>query len=189
VADTGDNGHSRSSVTVYRVPEPTVTGTAGNPTNTQLSGVERLKLTYPNGEKINSEALAVDPQTHNLVVFEKTDGDVSRVFATSDAAWGTTKELTKVATLDMSDTNSQLITSADFSPDGSELAVRTYGDVLLWNRAADSTAWAPLGQGPVMGPTVHGESQGEAIAFHPDGDGYVTVSEGSTQTLHNFDAP
>jgi hypothetical protein len=36
---------------------------------------------------------------------------------------------------------------------------------------------------------VHGESQGEAIAFHPDGDGYVTVSEGSNQTLHNFDAP
>jgi PE family len=81
VADTGDNNHSRGNVTVYRVPEPTVTGTASNPTNTELSGVERLTLTYPNGEKINSEALAVDPQTHNLVVFEKTDGDVSRTAA------------------------------------------------------------------------------------------------------------
>ncbi|EUA85654.1 PE-PGRS family domain protein [Mycobacterium ulcerans str. Harvey] len=26
------------------------------------------------------------------------------------------------------------------------------------------------------------ESQGEAIAFHPDGNSYVTVSEGQTRT-------
>ncbi|EUA14955.1 PE-PGRS family domain protein [Mycobacterium kansasii 732] len=63
VGDIGDNGLSRSDVVIYRVPEPTVTGTATNPTNTTLTGVDQLRLVYPNGEKINSESLAVDPRS------------------------------------------------------------------------------------------------------------------------------
>ncbi|CAM4314090.1 PE family protein [Mycobacterium basiliense] len=188
VGDIGDNGLSRSNVVIYRVPEPTVTGTAANPTNTTLTGVNQLRLVYPNGEKINSEALAVDPRTGDLMVIEKTSRDVSRVFSAPASAWGTSGDTTlqQVAALDLSRADSQLVTSADFSSDGSQLAVRTYRDVLLWNRGAATTAWAPLGQRPVDGPVVT-EQQGEAIAFHPDGRGYVTVSEGSNQTLHNFD--
>lgn len=191
VGDIGDNGLSRSNVVIYRVPEPTVTGTATNPANTTLTGIDQLRLAYPNGEKINSESLAVDPRSGNLMVIEKTSGDVSRVYSAPATAWGSTGDTTlqQVATLDTSHTNSKLVTSADFSPDGSELAVRTYRDVLLWNRDPNSSAWSPFSQQPVMGPAVPNESQGEAIAFHPDGDGYVTVSEGTIQTLHNFDAP
>ncbi|ETW22544.1 PE family protein [Mycobacterium gastri] len=191
VGDIGDNGLSRSDVVIYRVPEPTVTGTATNPTNTTLTGVDQLRLVYPNGEKINSESLAVDPRSGNLMVIEKTSANISRVYSAPATAWGSTGDTTlqQVATLDLSQTNSKLVTSADFSPDGSELAVRTYRDVLLWNRDPNSTAWSPFSQQPAMGPAVPNESQGEAIAFHPDGAGYVTVSEGTNQTLHNFDAP
>ncbi|KZS77780.1 PE-PGRS family protein [Mycobacterium kansasii] len=191
VGDIGDNGLSRSDVVIYRVAEPTVTGTATNPTNTTLTGVDQLRLVYPNGEKINSESLAVDPRSGNLMVIEKTSANSSRVYAAPATAWGSSGDTTlqQVATLDMAHTNSKLVTSADFSPDGSELAVRTYRDVLLWNRDPNSSAWSPFSRQPVMGPAVSNESQGEAIAFHPDGAGYVTVSEGTNQTLHNFDAP
>ena len=72
-----------------------------------------------------------------------------------------------------------------YQPDGSQLAVRTYRDVLLWDRAPSTSAWSPFSQQPVDGPVVS-ETQGEAIAFHPDGHGYVTVSEGTNQTLHEF---
>ncbi len=191
VGDIGDNGLSRSSVTVYRVPEPVVTGTASNPTNGSLSGVQQLRLQYPGGEKINSEALAVDPKTHNLMVVEKTSGDVSRVFSAPDSGWtgaGSSNAATQwnqVASLDLSRSSSQLVTGADFSPDGSQLALRTYRDVLLWDRAPSSSAWSPFSQQPVAGPAVS-ETQGEAIAFHPDGQGYVTVSEGVSQTLHEY---
>ena len=189
--DIGDNGLSRSDVVIYRVPEPTVTGTATNPTNTTLTGVDQLRLVYPNGEKVNSESLAVDPRSGNLMVIEKSSANVSRAYSAPATAWGSSGDTTlqQVATLDLSHTNSRLVTSADFSPDGSELAVRTYRDVLLWNRDPNSSAWSPFSRQPVMGPAVPNESQGEAIAFHPDGDGYVTVSEGTNQTLHNFDAP
>ncbi|GAB7143321.1 PE family protein [Mycobacterium riyadhense] len=187
VGDIGDNGHSRSDVVIYRVPEPIVTGTASSPTNTTLTGVERLRVTYPNGERINSESLAVDPRTGNVMLVEKTDADVSRVYVAPVSAWGGSADTTlqQVATLDLSDAHSQLTTSADYSADGSQLVVRTYDDVLLWNRAEGSSAWSPFSQQPVDGPLVD-EQQGEAIAFHPDGTGYVTVSEGSNQTLHNY---
>ncbi|QNI05077.1 PE family protein [Mycobacterium kubicae] len=186
VGDIGDNGHSRSDVVIYRVPEPTVTGTATNPTSTTLTGVDQLNVRYPNGEKINSEALAVDPRSGNLLLFEKTDGDVSRVYSAPASAWGggdTT--LQQVGAVDLGQANSQLITSADYAPDGSQLAVRTYDDVLLWNRDPNTSAWSPFGQPPVDGPLID-EQQGEAIAFHPDGSGYVTVSEGANQTLHEY---
>ena len=63
--------------------------------------------------------------------------------------------------------------------------MRTYDDVLLWNRTAGSTSWSPFSQQAVAGP-VAVEQQGEAIAFHPDGRGYVTVSEGTGQRLHEY---
>ncbi|WP_264035248.1 hypothetical protein [Mycobacterium lacus] len=68
------------------------------------------------------------------------------------------------------------------------MAVRTYDRVLPWNRDPSEPLWAALQQPAVTAPTPN-ESQGEAIGFHPDGNGYVTVSEGTNQTLHNYDAP
>lgn len=161
VGDIGDNGHSRSDVVIYRVPEPTVTGTATNPTSTTLTGVDQLNVRYPNGEKINSEALAVDPRSGNLLLIEKTDGDVSRVYSAPASAWGgADTTLQQVGTVDLSQANSQLVTSADYAPDGSQLAVRTYDDVLLWNRDPNASAWSPFGQPPVDGPLID-EQQGK----------------------------
>lgn len=185
--DIGDNGHSRSDVVIYRVLEPTVTGTASNPTNTTLNGVEQLRVRYPNGERINSEALVVDPHSGNLMVIEKISSDVSRVYSAPASAWGSgDATLAQVATLDLSNTDSQLVTGADLSSEGKQLVVRTYADVLLWNRDPNSSAWSVFNQPGIDGPLVN-EQQGEAIAFHPDGLGYVTVSEGTNQTLHNYD--
>ncbi|OBK19665.1 hypothetical protein A5636_17480 [Mycobacterium asiaticum] len=148
-------------------------------------------MAYPGGEKLNSEALAVDPINHNMLLIEKTDGDISRVYSTPDSGWtsagssSASRTLTQVATLDLSDAQEQLVTSADFSPDGTQLAIRTYDDVLLWNRAPGSSSWSPFSQQGVEG-LMASEQQGEAIAFHPDGQGYVTLSEGTSQTLHEF---
>ncbi|ODR03125.1 hypothetical protein BHQ20_01675 [Mycobacterium intermedium] len=186
VGDIGDNGGSRSNVTIYRVPEPIVTGTAANPTNSTLTGVQQLKMTYPNGLKLNSEALLVDPITGNMMVIEKTGSTVSRVYSVPESAWNSGSAIfQQVGTLDLSTASATLVTSADFSADGSQVAVRTYGDVFLWNRTPDSDPWSVFSQQPVVAPAVS-ETLGEAIAFHPDGRGYVTVSEGTNQTLHEF---
>jgi hypothetical protein len=81
------------------------------------------------------------------------------------------------------------VTAADVSRDGTEVAVRTYDHVLLYDRdPSEDIAQVLEDQKPVMGP-VPDEQQGEAIGFFPDGRGYVTTSEGTDQFLHEYNAP
>ncbi|WP_273590654.1 PE family protein [Mycobacterium marinum] len=188
LGDIGDNGLSRSAIAVYRVPEPIVTGTAANPVTTTLTGVDTLNLKYPDGPH-NAEALMVDPRTGRMLIIDKTSSGNPAIYsAPTGLASGSTTTLQDVGTLALPSGSGYLVTGADVSPDGTQLAVRTYGHVYLWNRDPSQDIWMALAQPAVAGPTPD-ESQGEAIAFHPDGNGYVTVSEGTNQNLHNFDAP
>ncbi|WP_373198603.1 PE family protein, partial [Mycobacterium marinum] len=188
LGDIGDNGLSRSAIAVYRVPEPIVTGTAANPVTTTLTGVDTLNLKYPDGPH-NAEALMVDPRTGRMLIIDKTSSGNPAIYsAPTGLASGSTTTLQDVGTLALPSGSGYLVTGADVSPDGTQLAVRTYGHVYLWNRDPSQDIWMALAQPAVAGPTPD-ELQGEAIAFHPDGNGYVTVSEGTNQNLHNFDAP
>ena len=51
-----------------------------------------------------------------------------------------------------------------------------------------SSLWSPFATTACSGP-VPNEQQGEAIAFHANGRGYITLSEGTNPTLHNYTAP
>ena len=79
------------------------------------------------------------------------------------------------------------MTGADVSADGTQLAVRAYAAVLLWNRDTASSIWSPFATGSCAGPLPI-EVQGEAIAFRTDGRGYVTLSEGTNPVLHTYTA-
>src|SRR4030095_11796189 len=70
VGDIGDNNHVRSSVVVYRAPEPNV-DIGHPPGNGQMLGnVDALVLHYPDGAH-DAEALAVDPDTGDIVIVTK----------------------------------------------------------------------------------------------------------------------
>lgn len=185
LADIGDNATSRSEIVVYRVLEPTVTAGVA----TSLSGVAALRLRYPDGAH-NAEALLIDPVSGELFVVEKTaQGGTARLYrAPANLAAGSLTTLTLAGTLALPAGSTNLVTGADVSPDGTQVAVRTYAAVLLWNRTAGASLSAVLAGTPCTGP-VPAESKGEAIAFRPDGRGYVTVGEGSGAVLHTFTAP
>lgn len=94
VGDIGDNGLSRSSVTVYRVPEPVVTGTASRPTKATLSGVDTFNLKYPDGPH-NAESLIVDPKSGEMVIIDKTSSGTPTIYeapgglaSSSNPLWG-----------------------------------------------------------------------------------------------------
>jgi hypothetical protein len=181
-ADIGDNAVGRADVVVYRVPEPTVTdGPAA-----ALTGVDALRLRYPDGAH-NAEALLADPQTGELYLVEKTaSGGPARVYrAPADLVGGSTTTMELVATIELPSGAANLVTAADLSADGRQIAVRTYGGVRLWSRATGTTVAAAFATTPCSGP-LPVELQGEAIAFRPDGRGYVTVAEGSGAVLHEF---
>ena len=185
LADIGDNARSRAEIVVYRVAEPTVVAGAA----TTLAGTEALRLRYPDGAH-NAEALLVDPVNGDIVIIEKTaQGGAARVYRAPGAhAAGSLTTLTLVGTLSLPLGSSNSVTGADVSADGTQLAVRTYGSVRLWNRNTASSIWTPFATAACAGP-VPIEIQGEAIAFGSDGRGYVTLSEGTNPTLHTYSAP
>ena len=175
VGDVGDNAEARDDITVYLVPE------------TSPTDFGQMTLTYEDGAPHNCESIAIDPQTGDLVVITKSySGDTQVYVKPEPHVDGEVAVLSLVAELDTAEdpfAGSAATTAADFSPDGSLLAVRTYTDVWLFRR--DATY--PL-EDALMGEPCDGaapsEQQGEAIAFTLDGSGYLLLSEGQDQPLN-----
>jgi len=76
-----------------------------------------------------------------------------------------------------------LVTAADVTADGSAILVRTYQDVLHFNRPKGAPLYQALATRPCAAPTAT-EKQGESIAAAATGGGYYTLSEGKNQALH-----
>ncbi len=182
--DIGDNAQNRANVAVYRVPEPTVSGSGAQ----ALGAVEKLTLRYPDGAH-DAEAMFVDPRSGELYIIQKSigGGAVGVYRAPADLAAGSTTVLTHVATLTLPSGLANAVTAADITPDGDTIAVRSYGGVRLYSRTTYPVAEA-LGFGPCAGP-LPAEGQGESVAFQPDGRAYSTVSEGASAQLHRFSMP
>ena len=195
VGDIGDNTSTRTSVQVYRVPEPSVDPDAPASSPQTLTGVATLTLKYPNGPH-DAEALLLDHATGELFVITKDlFGGVAQVFrAPPNLAAGSTTTLTQVATVSLG--AAQGVTAADMTGAGDVIALRTYFGVFLYPRLGGETVGQALahtscpGAAPAFGSaTPASEPQGEALGFTRDGKGYVTLSEGAHVPLHRFIAP
>jgi len=180
VADIGDNLRSRTDVRVHRVREPDPTDGSG-----EIAEVDTLVFTYPDGPH-DAESLFIDPESGDLVIVTKNwDGGPAGIYrAPGDLTTGTSTVLEAVGSVDLRSFG-QLATGADISADGSVIALRTYGSVLLWWRQDGATVAETMGGGPCEAPTVN-EAQGETVAIQPDGGGYVTVSEGANPPVNAF---
>jgi hypothetical protein len=175
VADIGDNLHFRPDVLVYRIPEP-------DPfTDGTSSGVEKIRLTYPE-IGINSEALAVDPVTGDLFLFEKTSSEPVAIYVAraESVALDEPPPLELVGTLGI-EAGSQ-VTGADVSPNGDRIALRGYEEIWVWPRA-DADLESTLQREPCEGASPD-EIQGEALAFSPDAAAIFTISEGSNKAIN-----
>ena len=181
VGDIGDNGASRASVTVYRVPEP---ATAPSGAGAALSGVEAIQLKYPAGPA-DAEALLVDPRTGDLVIVTKALSGKSRVLVAPASALhaGPVVTMSDQGTITIpqpsggSGLPGTMVTGGDISPDGSTIALRAYRSVLLYSRGSGSVASALKGSS-CFGPQAQ-EPQGEAVGFTRDGAALLTASEGN----------
>jgi len=187
LADIGDNRFRRTTITVYRAPEPAVGEGA---TGGTIDGVAALTLAYPDGAH-DAEALLADPVSGDLFVVTKAWGGVAtgvyRVPAgTEPAAGGVPLVMTREG--DAAVPAGQLVTGGDVTVDGAVVGLRTYGGVLLWDRTDGQTVPEALAATPCAAPAA-AEPQGEALAFDPDGRGYVTVSEGATPPVDRARLP
>lgn len=171
LADAGDNDLDRGTVALISL---TAEGEA-----------TLYRLTYPDGPH-DTEALLLAGDGTPYLVTKSTSGvaGVYRPAARLASPGPTPLERVGEARLSATSTRggpipaiigSVTVTGGATSHDGAVVALRTYTDAYLWRVEGDDVP-AALGATPVRIP-LPGETQGEAIAFEPDGS-LVSASEG-----------
>jgi len=179
LADIGDNSSSRSSIKIYRVPEPAVDANQ-SPSTTTITDFNTITLQYPDGAR-NAETLMVDPVTKDIYIVTKED-PYSRVYR---AAYP--QSTTQTITLQY---KCQLpwsyATGGDISPNGTEIIIKNDDNASLWKRPMDANLWDAFAGEECTVPLIT-EPQGEAVCFVKGyACGYITVSEGSYQPINYF---
>jgi hypothetical protein len=190
LADIGDNDGVRSWLTVYVVAEPSVTPDDPGPRNI-LSRSFRYR--YPKGPD-DAEALAVLPNGDIVIVSKGRSGVIGLFRLRRDAIARAVASGELLIAEYAGDTGirpdariGRNATSADISPDGTTLAVRTYYEVFFFRavKTADAVDWKSSGTACFLG---NAESQGEAIAYL-DSDTLLLTSErgrGTTGLIHRL---
>ena len=127
IGDVGDNNGERDDITLWRVVEPTPTGSG----TSQIATAESVRAVYPDGAQ-DCEGIAVDPLTGDVLLIEKSFTAEARVYLLPAAAWGSDTEdpitLLSLGEIDF-DTDSftgGLVTGIDIAPSGVEAFARTY---------------------------------------------------------------
>ncbi|MBX3231708.1 MAG: hypothetical protein KIT84_23220 [Labilithrix sp.] len=173
--DIGDNAVARPALTIHRVAEPRLSGTA--PVTLDATS-EKMTVTYGDAPH-DAETLLFDPITKDLLIVTKVLFGRAHVHRVGPFVAGTTATTTRIASIPAA-----LATGGAISRDGRLVAVRGYGTTAsLWVRAPGEDLATALARPPCSVP-VATEAQGEAFAFLPDGGGYVTVSEGAGAALN-----
>jgi hypothetical protein len=166
----GDIGGSRNQITVWRVPEPAVTG--GGVT-TQLGGAEAIRAQYPSGGSYNAESMAVAADGTIYVI---TKSSPTRVFAIPYPQ--STTGTTTMTSIDAGVLGPKVdMSGADIRPDGRALIVRGYRDAWTWPINPGESMSTTLARTPCDTDTFRDEPQGEAVAFLGNDGSYVSTSE------------
>jgi len=175
-ADTGDNLHIRPTVRLIASPEPDGSGAT-------LDDLEFWSFTFAEG-RLDTEAVMVDVDGAEAVLITKGTDSPAGVYVLPLTDSSDAVTLERVAEFDIGES----ISAADLSADGRVIAVRTPTRVLLFDRPATSSIAEALAEEPCEAASAP-ERQGEAIALHPDGRGYTTLSERESATRNDFRLP
>lgn len=186
IGDIGDNDFKRPSIDIWIIPE-----------TERLKGIEqsarKITVTYPDGPH-NAESLAVHPLTGDLYILTKElrpkqrRAEPAKLFKLAQSSLGqTTAQLELAGTVDLPWTNynygvfGQIATSMDISPDGKNLLVLTYENVLEIKfdkvlQQVEASKWKQ-GRDYQLTPLENLLSQQEAIAYSADGNSFYFDSE------------
>lgn len=196
VGDIGDNFGRRSFIQLHFLEEPAASALAPD-RETELTPAYTLRVFYEDLAR-DCESLAVDAREGAVYLLSKRE-EVPRLYRLPLAP---SKELVvarRVGTvphLPQPDFFQRLLkkptgayraspTAMDFAPDGSAALVLTYGDLLLFPRAAGESWGDALGKPPVI-LAPHELPQAEGACFSADGRA-IFVSSEESMTLLRYD--
>lgn len=180
-ADMGDNLGVRDEVYVHRLPMPVLSTDAADPP-APISPLMTYTIVFPGGPR-DAESLFVDSERGELGIVTKGRNGTVELYAadlqTLESVDGPVA-VARIGRLDVplgENVSAHFVTSADLSPDGGRLAVRSYTWIYLWDwsgSAAFDTLAAPASASLI--PAL--EPQGEGLAFALDGTRIYLSSEG-----------
>ena len=176
VADFTDNKLRRENVTLYRFAEPDSVAT-----DSTITGVETLTVTYSDGSPHNAETLVSDPATGAVGIVTKDAGSTQLFVILSPSAGANTAQLSKSGFFP-----GGLATAGDVSRDGRRLAMRDYAGAWIW-QARPGDSWMDTLSSPPCEVSLIRERQGETLAFAPDGSVLYTLSEGDNQRIYRYE--
>ena len=164
IGEIGDNRRVYDKKHIHYFPEPKL--------NSEVDTIREFgtySFNLPD-EKRDSEALTIDPETRDILLFSKWEPRVvvyKIPFREGD--YGQIETLGKVGFT--------LVVAAEISPAGNELLLKTYEYIFLITREeGQSWAEAILGNSSKSLP-YKVEKQGESICWDMDAKGYYTLSE------------
>jgi hypothetical protein len=172
IADTGDNNQDRRSATIFRVPEPTVTGERG-----RTDRAEALEFRYPKG-RWDVEAALVD-RTGAVYLISKGRGSAPTLYRLGPEGWGAHDVVVAEALERLPiDTRGlgNLVTDAALSRSGTQVAVRTYVAIYLFD--FDPAGDPPLRATGVACDAAGLQLQGEGLTWLNDRELALTSESG-----------
>ncbi|MGY0068106.1 WD40 repeat domain-containing protein [Streptomyces sp. QTS137] len=172
VGDIGDNlGGTWPHVWIYELPEP-------KELRDQTVRATQYVVTYSDGAR-DAESLVVHPKTGRVYIVDKKEegGHLYEGPAELSASGGNV--FRPVAPVDL------WATDAAFSPDGRELAVRSYfgGIQYAWDDATDGKIER---RGRLSVPLA---GQGESVSYSADGSRLMYGSEGEQSPVESREVP
>lgn len=185
IGDIGDNTDEPVRGTppvIIRIAEPDPFA----PPGASIDAVS-IPYAYADGPR-DAEAVLADPLTGEVVIVSKQwSGAIAGAYVIpAEVAFAEEPppvDVTLPRAADVGGTEGSPVTGGDISPDGRIVILRTYIEVLVWDRdPADSVA-ATLATEPTCTRQVI-EPQGEAVAIGVDGRGFVTISEGRNPPIN-----
>lgn len=175
IGEIGDNNAQHPFSRIYRLPEPANL-------QTPITQVERINFRYPDGPR-DAEAMFVDPLTKDIYIITKREPNNVRLYRLPYP-----QNINEVTVAESyGELPITFVTGAAISPDGSEIAVRTYTNIAYWKRNPNQTIADALQNGNTRQLPYRVEPQGEAICFDKEGKGYFTISEkGSASSVNLY---
>lgn len=168
IGDTGDNPERRPEAVLYRVPEPEVVR-AGSTALEHTPPAESLLVRYPDHAH-DIEAIYADASgTIHLITKGRSGGILH--FRLPASAWGgpapaVAERLDSLPILPDWQGAGRVVTDAALSPDGSRVAIRTYGDVYFFR----------VGEGGHLSPDQW-KACHLGLALEPQGEGITWLDE------------
>lgn len=175
VGDIGDNRQARDEIAVYRLVEPAAPSPRAGVV-VPTSPADRLELRYEDGRH-DAEALLVHPRSGDLYVITK-DFAGGAVYKASAG----TSILRRIADLEIG--LGDVVTGGDIAPDGTRVAVSTYGRGFEMTLPVGARSFDDVWKQRPRPVELAARSQGESIAYRLDGDALLTTSEHSPFGLH-----